>query len=137
MGLCQVRHNGGGQAQEICSDLPAPLGTLVPCHTNCKELIAYAALLAEQKDAASCHPSQHCPCLSLALLPFLPRSQDCPFTLVLPASHRDCGHKGQQPSTVLPSWGWSVAMVGQCGKRAAWKGSRGVGGHWGWSCPPL
>lgn len=79
MGLCQVRHNRGGQAQEICSDFPAPLGTLVPCHTNCKELIAYAALLAEQKDAASCHPSQHCPCLSLALLPFLPRSQDWPF----------------------------------------------------------
>lgn len=52
-----MRHDGGGQAQEIRSNLPAPLSTLVPCHTNRKELITYAALPAEQKDAASCHPS--------------------------------------------------------------------------------
>lgn len=80
---------------------------------------------------------QRFPGLSLALLPFLPSKQDCPFPLVLSASCCDHGHKGQQPGTVLPSWGWSVAVVGQRGKGAAWKGSQGAGGPWGWSRPPL
>lgn len=61
----------------------------------------------------------------------------CSFTLVLSASRRGRGHGGQQPGTVLPSWGWSTALVGQHGKGAAWRGSRGAGGHWGWSRPQL